>query len=91
MRTDPPLSRTERIILDVLMAPGSRIENSTAEAVAERGQLVLEEVRTAMRGLLDREPPLVREDFDSKLGIRFFRPTYEAAEATEDPDALELG
>jgi hypothetical protein len=86
MPPDPPLTDAERVVLDVLMAPGTRVANSTADAIADRGELTAEDARGAIRSLLRREPPLVREEFDSGLGIRFYRTTYDAAEATEDLD-----
>lgn len=78
------LSDNERTILNVLMAPGARAENSTWDAITDRSKLDGETVHRTLRALEEREPALVRSEVDTGLNERIWRSTYEAAEALEE-------
>jgi hypothetical protein len=58
MAADPPLSDEERLVLNVLMAPGSRASNSTWDGITDRSQLEATVVHRTLRSLEERNPPL---------------------------------
>ena len=84
MPADPPLSEGETVLLHVLMAPGSRAENCTADALTDRSKLDRTEVHRVLRSLERRDPPLVRSEIDARLNERFWMTTYDAAGAIDE-------
>lgn len=84
MPSEPPLTDQERTVLAVLMTPGSRVADCTTEAIGERSGMPAKEAGRTLRALERRGPPLVRQEVDEGLGVRFWMSTYEAAEAVEE-------
>jgi DNA-binding MarR family transcriptional regulator len=85
MPVDPPLTRAERDVLTAIMRHGADVQDCTPMALAQATRLDVREVSRALRTLERRDPPLVRSDVDLGLGgVRFYRSTYDAVEATEE-------
>jgi hypothetical protein len=83
MPAEPPLTPDERRVLAILMEPNRPVAERTVERIAAELGTTFDPAWRILRSLERRQPQLAHPDVDAGLGVKFWRTTYDAAEAME--------